>query len=598
MELPRPLAPWGPYLAVFPRDLALSLGPVLQRLSSAVGPLQVRRLDGGGEVDGYDGIERHGGYERLLASEWLLADEMPEEFLRRAVMGEHLFLHASRPEPGGQRTSVALFDAGPGQLGSPRIAQLAALIVLARRAEAAGARFAWGILQDPEAPLHPEVTESGILRLLQSRTPHEASDAQIGAWHTRVRGWKEMDDVWIIGPPRLGGVPAAHGASVLQVWDVLDPELRRVAVRVRPGHGGLPPRDLALDLPDDAACARLLRDPFAAAVAAPHRLDPQMRPVSNLAFSAGGAKLLARAAGGGLVAVSIPNSARAAAIPPRIYDPLPGELVVAAGAHKKKILLATCRGGGIDLYEVSRQGSTLRTAVYVAEPGAAGFPEPPPDAPGPLQPLLAAGTSLWLRDGSGGLFQLGGAAHPGSLRERGRATAITAAAGTLLAVAPAGAGDPARLLRFVGDREPEILRELPGPGRRALFGFSGSQLPDDPGLLAVQLDEERSWQILHRAGSRQLTPFTGTQVVGVGRDPRQPAGTDPGLLLLDDDWRTLVLAGRSWTRKVATAAAEIEHVAVDPFSSRFAFATAAGDLTIGSFGHEGPIYRLLPGEPL
>ena len=162
-------------------------------------------------------------------------------------------------------------------------------------------------------------------------------------------------------------------------------------------------------------------------------------------------------------------------------------------------------------------------------------------------------------------------------------------------VASKGVG---RLILAVPVGPPEILRELPGPGRRALFGFSGSQLPDDPGLLAVQLDEERSWQILHRAGSRQLTPFTGTQVVGVGRDPRQPAGTDPGLLLLDDDWRTLVLAGRSWTRKVATAAAEIEHVAVDPSSSRFAFATAAGDLTIGSFGHEGPIYRLLPGEPL
>ncbi|HSF40711.1 MAG TPA: hypothetical protein VLT87_13030, partial [Thermoanaerobaculia bacterium] len=140
VELPRPLAPWRPWLAIFPRDLALSLGPVLQRLSFAVGPLRMERASGEGDPDGFDGLAQRGPYERLLPSEWLLADEAPEEFLRRAAGGEHTFLHLARPVPGGSHLSVALFDAGPGQLGSPRIAQLAALIVLARRAEAAGVR--------------------------------------------------------------------------------------------------------------------------------------------------------------------------------------------------------------------------------------------------------------------------------------------------------------------------------------------------------------------------------------------------------------------------------------------------------------------------
>jgi len=594
MHLPRTLAPWGPYLAVFPRDLALSLGPVLQRLASAVGPLRVRRLDGGGEVDGYDGIDRHGSYERLLATEWLLADEMPDEFLRRAVMGEHLFLHTSRPEPGGTRTSVAIFDAGPGQLGSPRIAQLAALIVLARRAETAGARFAWGILQDPDAPLHPEVTESGILRLLQSRTPHEASDVQIGAWSTRVRGWKEMDDLWIIGPPRLGNLPAARGASVLQVWDVLDPELRRVAVRVRPGGASLPSREISLDLPDDSACARLLRDPFAATATAPRRLDPLFRPASNLVFSANGAKLFARAEGGGLVSFSIPNSPRAETGPPRGYDPVPGALPAAVGVARKRILLASGRDGGVVLHELHRRGGATLVAGYAPPPEGPGFLPPHPGAPTALQPLLGTGQRLWVRDASGLLFQLSGP-YPqgmGTLRYVATATAASVSAGVLTFVEPASGDSPARLIRAVGDQLPEIVAELRGPGRRAFFGFGGPASDAEGGLVAVENSDEGTWQIFGRLGDWYLTPFSGTQVVGVGRDTEQPGG--PGLLLLDEDWRTLVLASRNWSRKVVTASSEIEHVTLHHASPRFAYATASGEIAVGSLDHEGFLFRLVP----
>jgi hypothetical protein len=77
----------------------------------------------------------------------------------------------------------------------------------------------------------------------------------------------------------------------------------------------------------------------------------------------------------------------------------------------------------------------------------------------------------------------------------------------------------------------------------------------------------------------------------VAQDPGQ-AGSR-GLLLLGDDWRTLVLAGRTWSRKVATAAAEIEHVTVHHASPRFAYTTAAGEVIVGSFDHDGPLFRLL-----
>ena len=58
-------------------------------------------------------------------------------------------LAALLPPPPGiadrGRVSLAVFDSGPGQLGAPRVAQVAAWIALARRAAAAGLGFAWGV---------------------------------------------------------------------------------------------------------------------------------------------------------------------------------------------------------------------------------------------------------------------------------------------------------------------------------------------------------------------------------------------------------------------------------------------------------------------
>jgi hypothetical protein len=157
-------------------------------------------------------------------------------------------------------------------------------------------------------------------------------------------------------------------------------------------------------------------------------------------------------------------------------------------------------------------------------------------------------------------------------------------AGVLTAVTPATEEGPARIVRFAGPQgEPEVVTELRGSGRRAVFGRE---------LIAVEHESEGTWQIFEPSGSSLLTPFTGTQVIGVGRDAQQ-AGS-PGLLLLDEDWRTLVLGGRNWSRKVATAASEIEHVSVHPSSSLFAYTTAAGEVTVCSFDHEGPLFRLLP----
>ncbi|HEX9944470.1 MAG TPA: hypothetical protein VGG03_20865 [Thermoanaerobaculia bacterium] len=86
----------APYLEAIPPEIVPALSPLIERLASLLGPL---------------------------------------------------------PAAAAGKTSFALFDAGPGQLGAPHIAQLAALIALTRRADGAGARFAWGILQEPQSAL-------------------------------------------------------------------------------------------------------------------------------------------------------------------------------------------------------------------------------------------------------------------------------------------------------------------------------------------------------------------------------------------------------------------------------------------------------------
>src|SRR6187549_2640641 len=150
MEPPGSFLAWSPYLEVFSGESAASLVPLLERVAVALGPLEA---------------------------------------------------------PARGRTLLSIFDAGPGQLGSPRIVQIAVIIALARRADEAGAAFCWGLLQDPEAPLSPGMTADGLRRLVGSRTSREATDAEIAVWRARVEESPDVDDLWVIGAQRLGSPP-------------------------------------------------------------------------------------------------------------------------------------------------------------------------------------------------------------------------------------------------------------------------------------------------------------------------------------------------------------------------------------------------------
>ncbi|MFS8071490.1 MAG: hypothetical protein ACMG6S_34400, partial [Byssovorax sp.] len=404
IALPPPLAGWRTLTALLPPDLAAGLGPWIERLVLALGALRAARPRPGGEPDGFSGITRRGSYERLLLSEWLLADELPDEFARRATMGEHAFHDLARRTPSQAASSIALFDAGPDQLGSPRIVQLAALITLADRAERAGARFEWGMLHDPDSALYPAVTAESALRLIEGRTAAVLGEDARCAWSIRARksGW---EDVWIVGRsarPRLPG--AAWEPASIEAHDVLDPDRR--AVRVTVSLPSSPPRVIDLDLPDEPACARLLRNPFKRPPSPPHAgVDAVV--TSNLIFAENGAKLFARGRGGEILAYPVPSASHGSPGRPKRYMPKRRGVVVAVAWLDRALTMLIADG-----HELRFESTTGRTLTNlklpIPLPEELGFAAPTLDEPLALLVFKHCGSRFVpiTTDARGALFEM------------------------------------------------------------------------------------------------------------------------------------------------------------------------------------------------
>jgi len=179
-----------------------------------------------GEPDGYDGIARRGSYERLLVSEWLLHDELPDEFVRRVISGEHSFLQLARSQETSEKRTVVLFDSGPEQLGAPRIAHLAALIVLAQRAEQHRAQLEWGIFQDGTNTLHQGLNEALIRDLLRSRCLQPVSLADVERW-AAVKNVASASERWFVGDVSLSDWAQKNQASMLSIADLQREEISR-----------------------------------------------------------------------------------------------------------------------------------------------------------------------------------------------------------------------------------------------------------------------------------------------------------------------------------------------------------------------------------
>jgi hypothetical protein len=572
-DLPRALAPWRPELSALPLDLVHALAPLVTSIAAAIGPPRSSAAHPTGEPDGFDGLARRGSYARLLSTEWLLATEAPDEFTRRAAMGEHAFLAIGRREP---RTSLALtafFDAGPSQIGAPRIGQLALLVVLAQRARLLGATFAWGILQSRGEPF-TELSQAALRAFLAARSSAEPTAEDLAP----RSGGPSAGEQWLVGGARLAAM--APDARVVAIEDMDEPSVARIALRI--ARRGEPARDLALDLPPPRTSARLIREPFAE----PARAQMETASVAGarLLFSSDGRRLLVRRPDGWLFAYPIPNSPRATRGKAARFLPPAGATVIATD---------WCRGRW---HVVVQGGATL--ILHVLGKGG-GQVTPPRELTSPEIALATAGQASALArlvDLGGG--SLGFAIDNGSLElvgdtVRSRIARIIARRGarTLLGWGEIdGEGTPRRMLALRNDQGEDEWTYASPPcesGGDVRFGFSAQDAHPDVGLLALRTGA-RTWSVFTKGGVIKLDELGDFECVGLA---------DGGALIgIDQERRALSIISRSYTRTITRAGAPIAHACVSSAAPHAAYVTEAGELVVCDI-KDGAVLLHLVGEP-
>jgi len=303
MTLPEALRPWAPTLSTMDLDLATALGPLLKDLDEFITAATATHPHTG-EPDGFGGIGLRGEPERILVSEWALAEHFPHEFLRKAATGELLHTTPEFVERHRKGQAAVLVDAGPDQLGAARLVQLAALVVLRRREP----DLLLGVLGDEPGTWHPADLE----RFLDARRATRPDQADVARWADTV------DDLWVLSGPRLTAPRCLTTTEA--AWD----EQGATAVRVE--LNGLATE---LTLPGRRHGVRLLRGNLRTPPAQPKRGTTLRFP------SFPGAERVLLARGGTdreLVTLRVRSGIQQT-------HTLPGRLLAAAQVHKRLVTL-------------------------------------------------------------------------------------------------------------------------------------------------------------------------------------------------------------------------------------------------------------------
>jgi hypothetical protein len=371
--LPRALAPWSEELAAFGDEGRALFGSWLPALDRLLGP-HAEESDPAGDPDGFSGLGRRGRYERLALSQWGLLDAAPDEFLRRAGSSEHLFHQIARSARSGGRRLVVLFDAGPAQLGAPRLVHLAWLMVLGRRARRRGVPLHWGILQGVPK-LREGADVPAVRALLAARSPYSVAPLHVTAWREMLGPPLEAEERWVVSDRAEG---ARLSAAVLTVAEPDDPGDHLLRIEATGRHG---PRARAR-LPLGEGSSRLLVDPFRPEEGAGASADDDtIASGAQAVFSGGGNHLVARLQSGGLVAFAVPVRADARFLPLARFPAPTGDHVVAAGWAKGSMYVATVTEERRVALHIWR-GRRWRTSLFGLPPGL-----PPPR---PLSTTLGA----------------------------------------------------------------------------------------------------------------------------------------------------------------------------------------------------------------
>lgn len=565
MRLPAILEPWAPWLALLPADLTEALGQMLLRLHPLVGRLNPVTLHQGDQPAGLGNIVRRGHYERLLMTEWVYADAAPDEFLRRAGSGELLF---TGPEPSvHQRAleSIVLFDAGPTQLGEPRLAQAALFILLARRAQQAGAQFRWGIWQQP-GMLHEISDGGGLKKLIKARTL--AADADhAGRWQAALP--PALTDCWLIGPASMA-LPQQADATV-----VIRPSLlgRHLDVTLRQKHAT---RTLKLELPSTDDGIRLLRQLVKPAAPEGYLRHFASRPsrAQPPRFGMNGQRLAVAQLNGGAISYHVPPAVNAKPGKPR-PEPHFGEgAVLAAGLPSPR--LAYIRTVDNQLFFHNFPGKIFAGKTLSApRPQREQFHAPP-------------GMAHWLplfyqQQGVGRVVVLDShkqlvcwetTSQRQELVFRPMLSDVIGITefGKVLHVACRD-GDGIQLYQWHGWQDrPQKFTYLGHTGTRLL---SGSAITDKT-MVAIQRGEQ-SWWVTYGGNGAAVEVDDGATVLGLAISARSAM---PGLVVLHPGRRRIELRLSNTRYELAASAEPIQQASYDAASRRVAWITARSGTVI------------------
>ena len=589
--LPSLLQPWAAWLSPFPDDLAATLGQLLLRLQPLVGPLRRHAAQAAVDPAGIGDIVRRGSHDRLLISEWAIADAAPDEFLRRAANGELLF---TGPEPANSETSlqsVALFDAGPAQLGEPRLAHLALFVLLARRAELAGAEFRWGILQEPGI-LHEAQGVESVRRLLDARTCSVIDAAGLARWDAAL-GQATLE-CWLVGDAASPCPPQAHSrVLVRRSWLAaqLDVELvqRRRSTSV------------ALFLPASKDSVRLLRRPFERPVAASSLVASKAHSLKRPPMFSNMRDWVALGMVDGSVTVyRVPDHPQAGPGRPRNHaKSAHPEVIVAAGLVRKSFATVAMREGALHF-------AGFPGPIF----GKLTLPLPDPElfhaTPGALRLSPAF---YWMGGGRGGtaeevlMLDKGGnlgcwtcrsvpdrsSSHSDfRLVSRHVIGAIQHVDRVLFAVAENGRTDVYSVSRDAPVRQ--HLYPIMEQGEQLLFG----ELKDwrgGRGTYALGQGDGR-WLVGDANGADHVEVGHSDLVFGCARSTRAKR---PGLLVLDAGRRRISLVTADTRLTLLNSAETIAQASFDPAWARLAcLGQKSGALIVRGIDTKEPLLRVAP----
>jgi hypothetical protein len=542
-------------------------------------------------------IVQRGSYERLLISQWAYADSAPDEFLRRAANGELLF---TGPEPAHSEESlrsIALFDAGPAQLGEPRLAHIALFILLARRAELAGAEFRWGILQQP-GTLRSEQGKEGVLRLLKGRSYAVADATTLDAWHTVLDD--AGSDTWLVGAPDTPCPPAVR-ARVLVRRSLLTDELDVVLSQHRRD------RAVTLPLPPPQTGVRLLRSPFAtvgragvAQAAGVHSL--KRAPL----FGNQGDRVAVGMVDGSVTVYHIPGSVQAQPGKPRQAGRRESaDTVIAAGLSQKSYCTVSLHKGALHFHGFPgpyfNKASNLpvpETDVFRVVPGrrrhAPVFHLLHRDGKSMSERVLVLDQegrlACWTRTGTTASNEPERTAF--DVFARNVIGAVPVAHGLLFAVSQADRTDA--YLLHASSRTASHLYPIMHHGDRLLFGELKTWRGGGS-VYALRLDGG-GWLVGDRGGAERTTVPEGAIVLGCARPaPKEP----PGLVVLAAGRMGIELHAGGRRSTLAESTERIAQAGFDAFNGRLAWlGQKSGALTVRAVGAAQPLLQTVPkGDP-